>query len=576
MDDVKENFTLESRTVGVLPIINDYLERLRVHSLLQAYLEEPDPRSEVSPQKVLLLLVRNLVVDRQPLYNLSTWARSRLPATTGLTESEIDHLNDDRVGRALDRLFDADRAAMLTELVLHMLQTFDVQMHELHNDSTSLTLHGAYRDANGEPMRGKDTVQAARGYNKDHRPDLKQLLWILTISSDGNVPVYFKVCSGQTEDSSTHLDTWNRLRDFVGHPDFVYVADSKLCTRENLRYIDGQSGKFVTILPRSRKEDARFRAWLVNHTPHWDPIVQRPDPRRCNGPPEMVAAQESPIPEIDGFRLVWFLSSWKMERDAEWREACLSKTADELDAFQVRLSGRRCRFRSKQSVSAFIESILAKHQTADYVRYQIRVSQEIKYHTVQRGPVTRKYRRGAKTRFTVEWKLDSEKIRAASRSDGVFPLVTNCREWSALDVFNAYKTKQPAVEKRHDLFKNILETTPVYLKNIGRLEALLFLEFIALMVHALLERQLRKQMVNQAIETIPLYPEARACKAPTAERLIELFEPIQAHRLKKGQGLVQIFPPELSDFQKEMVSMAGPGPDVYDHLDLYEIQAENA
>jgi transposase len=78
-----------------------------------------------------------------------------------------------------------DRLALLTELVLHMVQSFEVDLQQLHNDSTSLTLQGAYRKADGQPMRGKPTVRAARGYSKDHRPDLKQLLWILTVSSDG-------------------------------------------------------------------------------------------------------------------------------------------------------------------------------------------------------------------------------------------------------------------------------------------------------------------------------------------------------------------------------------------------------
>lgn len=567
MDVVKDDFTLESRTVGALPIINDYLDRLRLPALLQTYLDKADPRSEIPPDKVLLLLIRNLVIDRQPLYNLSAWARGRLPMTTGFTESELDHLNDDRVGRALDRLFDADRAAMLTDLILHLIPSFEVRMDELHNDSTSLTLHGAYRDANGDPMRGKTTVQAARGYNKDYRPDLKQLLWILTVSSDGGVPVHFKVCSGQTEDSSTHIETWNRLRDLVGHPEFVYVADSKLCTRENLRHIDERGGRFVTILPRSRKEDARFREWLVSHTPPWDPITPR---RQSDGPPELVAAMESPIPEIDGFRLVWYVSSLKRERDAEWRDTRLSRTLEELGAFQIKLSGPKCRYHHKKSVAAFVESILAKQQTADFVRYQIGVSQEIKYHTVQRGKMTRKYRRGAKTRFSLEWEVDAQKIRAVSRSDGVFPLVTNCRAWSALDLYEAYKTKQPVVEKRHDLLKNILEATPAYLKNMGRLEALLFLEFIALMTHALIERQMRKQMQTDQIESVPLYPEERSCKAPTATRLIELFESIQCHRLKRDHQLVQEFPPELSDFQKDMARLAGPGPDVYKNLKISE------
>jgi len=58
-------------------------------------------------------------------------------------------LHDDRVGRALDGLFDADRRALLTNLVVHMVKEFQVSLTQLHKDSTSLTLHGTYEPAPG-------------------------------------------------------------------------------------------------------------------------------------------------------------------------------------------------------------------------------------------------------------------------------------------------------------------------------------------------------------------------------------------------------------------------------------------
>jgi len=209
MSEDKGKFQLHSRKVGALPIVNHFLDRLRIECLFDQYLEIPDPRCAISPHRILMLLVRNLIIDRHPLYALGEWAGSMLPELVGLSEPELDQLNDDRIGRALDRLFDADRLALLTELVLHTVQCFEVDLQQLHNDSTSLTLQGAYGKADGQPMRGKPT---ARGYSKDHRPDLKQLLWILTVSRDGGVPVHFKVSAGQTADASTHIETWNRLR----------------------------------------------------------------------------------------------------------------------------------------------------------------------------------------------------------------------------------------------------------------------------------------------------------------------------------------------------------------------------
>jgi transposase len=574
MDKVKQNFQLESKNVGVLPIVNDFLDRLRVQALFDQHLEPPDPRCAIPTDKVLMLLLRNLIIDRQPLYGLSAWARSMLPGAVGFLETDLDQLNDDRLGRALDRLFDADRAALLTELVLHMIQTFQIDLQQLHNDSTSLTLQGAYRNAQGQSLRGTSTPKAARGHNKDHRSDLKQLLWILTVSSDGGVPVHFKVSAGQTEDSSTHIQTWNRLHELVGCADFVYVADSKLCTRENMRYIDEQGGRFITILPRSRKEDGLFRRWLIDASPQWEPIAQRPHRRLIGGPADIIMAMESPIPESNGFRIVWIFSSHKMQRDADWREQCLNKAVAQLEAFKAKLQGPKCRFHTKKGVTDHIDAILAQTQTTHYFAYQVKAQQEITYRSVQRGEITRKYRRGAKTRFHLEWEVRTKNIREVAKSDGVFPLITNDRDRSALDLFNAYRSKQPVVEQRHHLLKNILEATPVYLKNIGRLEALLFLEFIALLVHALIERQIQQQMGREEIEGVPIYPEQRSCSAPTTARLIDLFQPVQCHRLKQGTLVVQEFPPELSDLQKAMIRLAGVSSDLYKNIRISEKMTE--
>ena len=72
---------------------------------------------------------------------------------------------------------------------------------------------------------------------------------------------------GNASDSRTHIETWNALRAVAGRADFLYVADSKLCSRENMDYIARAGGRFVTVLPRTRLEDQEFRKWIQTHTP---------------------------------------------------------------------------------------------------------------------------------------------------------------------------------------------------------------------------------------------------------------------------------------------------------------------
>ena len=104
--------------------------------------------------------------------------------------------------------------------------------------------------------------QLKRGHSKDHRPDLKQLLFSLSVSHDGFVPIHYKTYPGNRTDDTTHIETWNSLRKIFRKNDFTYIADSKVCTKEQLAHITKNGGKVITILPKTWKEENRFRETL--------------------------------------------------------------------------------------------------------------------------------------------------------------------------------------------------------------------------------------------------------------------------------------------------------------------------
>jgi transposase len=103
-----------------------------------------------------------------------------------------------------------------------VVREFCVELDELHNDSTTVTFHGDYDDADRERIVGGRLRPAVTwGDNKNHRPDLKQLLYILTVSGDGAVPVQFRVESGNATDDRSHRDTWDSLCRLTGRRDFL-------------------------------------------------------------------------------------------------------------------------------------------------------------------------------------------------------------------------------------------------------------------------------------------------------------------------------------------------------------------
>jgi hypothetical protein len=238
-------FTLESQNLGCLPIVNFFLTRIGLADHLQAYLANDDARLRLTPATVIALVVRNLVVGHRPVYALGEWAGAYDPGMLGLAAGDAEMLNDDRVGRTLDKLFDADRASLITATVLAVIADFDVATTQLHNDSTTVTVTGNYPDADGRERGGKPTPAIRHGHNKDFRPDLKQLLFILTISADGAVPIAYRVADGNTPDDVTHIPTWDQLRALVGSAGFLYVADSKLCSKQAMSHIASHGGRFA-------------------------------------------------------------------------------------------------------------------------------------------------------------------------------------------------------------------------------------------------------------------------------------------------------------------------------------------
>ena len=121
-----DTFTLDTDQLGALPIIDVFIDRLGLGRLLEVFVPHNDARLKLAPAAALGVVVRNLVAGRRPVYALGEWATPFDPAVLGLTRDDVVLLNDDRVGRALSRLFDADRASLLTRVVLDAITRFDI------------------------------------------------------------------------------------------------------------------------------------------------------------------------------------------------------------------------------------------------------------------------------------------------------------------------------------------------------------------------------------------------------------------------------------------------------------------
>jgi transposase len=558
--------TLRTYDVGALPIVNRILERMRLSEIFKQCLPDDDSRTQLPTHRGLLILLRNILIAREPVYGVGQWASSYAPDLFDIWHHEVKRLNDDRVGRCLDRLFDALDADLIMKVVRRVIDQFHIQLDELHNDSTSVSFYGAYGQAEEEGrVRGRRTLAITFGHSKDHRPDLKQLLYILTVSDDGGVPLYFTSANGNTTDDTTHRQTWDLLHQLVGRADFLYVADCKLATSENMNYIARQHGRFITLLPRTRKEGQQFRQRLLKKPDsiRWDELYTVTKEIITKGKAlqqtvDCLSVSAEEMVSREGYRLLWYHSIKKVDRDSQQRARRLQRATQALLELRDRLQGPKTRFRERCKVDAAVQEILKKYEVETLLLVDVLEEQEPTFRQTSKGRPGKntKYVKRVKKRFNISWSVDSVRLTEAESLDGIFPLISNVKSMTAEEVLRAYK-RQPIIEKRFSQLKTDFAVAPIYLKSVPRIQALLAVYFFVLIVQTLLERELRQAMERAQIESLPLYPEDRACRRPTTRKILDLFDGVQRHELSRPDREPEVMVTQLSPLQKQILKLLG-------------------
>lgn len=555
MTDLTDS-TLESLEVGAAPLVLHFLRRLQLPTLFQRFLP---PAPTGAPEKIpsaltLSVLVSHFLLARRPLDALPDWCARYVPEHLGLSQEQLALLNDDRFGRALEHLFAAEGASLLTALIHHTVREFVIELQQFHNDSTSISFAGDYTQQ-ADPQEEDRPPLLTQGYNKDHRPDLKQLVYCLTVSADGAVPIHFKTYDGNTPDDTTHRETWLFLCKLVGHANFLYVADSKLCSHDNLSFIAGKQGRFLTVMPRTWKETQWLHRRAQEETINWQ-VVRRQRQRRANREPENVyEGAECPQPSADGYRLFWYRSSQKRIDEAAHRERLLTRFWSWQPAFQV--SAKRNRFASEAEALAKGRELLQEKGVSGWVVLRA-VPCERRWQEQEGrgrpGPNTT-YVEREETYYELVFGEDKEALAAAAKCDGLFCLLSNDKNLSVCEALAKYKY-QPFLEKRYEQLKTVFGVMPVWLKKPERIAGLLMVYFVVLLVQALIEREVRQRMKEKEIKSLALYPEQRATKAPTTELVFAALEGHRRHRLLDSRDeVLRTFHDPLSDVGLQVLQL---------------------
>ena len=543
--------------IGPHPVLNHFLGRMDFSRIVCACLGTRY-KGILDHAQTLSVFIQNIILSPAPLYRIAEWAHPIDPTALELSASEKRSLNDDRVARSLDALVTPRARTLFFRLALHIIEQFELDTKRIHHDTTTVTFTGLYKTSTDKP-------RITRGINKDHRPDLKQLVFGLNVTADGAVPISHGVYSGNRTDDTIHLSNVDSLRQLLGRTDFIYVADSKLATRKNLAHVAKYDGRFVTVLPRTRVEDKRFRKSLREGAPvRWRKLVEIENHRRKSDPPDVYySTADGPQETGEGYRIVWIRSSQKTALDALMRETSLGKAEAELFDLNTRLNLGK--LRKRPAIQKKVKEILRRHNCEQFLKVRVASNTHIEIKRLSRGrpkkdaPVNR-----VRTRvYHLKVSRNKEALRAEARTDGVFPLTTNLEAKKApkKEVLLIYKY-QPYVEKRHALFKSELEVAPVYIKKPSRAAGLIHAVFLAMTLDALIERTVRLNMIIEGIQALPILPEGRETRTPTTARILEMFSNVCWYEFERGDETVT-FPIQLSELQKQLLQLLDMDPSAY-------------
>lgn len=513
------------KKIDVLPMVKYYMDQLDLYSLFEKYIPKPS-RCPVEPAQILTIMVMNIICASNPLYKIEEWLAEY---TDGLSEEPLNasDYNDDQLAKNLDRLFGADRNSLMAELSVHAIQIFNLETNRIHNDSTSITFMGNYKDVDPQAVKLK------HGFNKDHRPDCKQIVFGLNITADGHVPLSFQLFDGNKTDDATHIPNWEGLRRLLEKEDFVYVADCKVCSVENMGHIDANNGKFITIVPKNRASVKAFYEKLRTEPVQWSDAY-RTESTRKRGEFIVYRTYEHGTTE-QGYRLIWVHSSAKQQQDEKRRKNKIEKIDQELQKLSTKLN--RYRLKTKGQ----IETAIAKACKGGRDFFQIQLIEDKQTVRTQMGPgrpgPKTVYQETEEISYRLHWEINEQAIVEKSKTDGIFPLITNT-DMQASQVLRIYK-EQPYLEKRMYTTKSILGVAPVFLKLPKRIEAITFLYFIGLMLVSLMERNIRKNMVTEKKEKLPILPNGMNTKRPTWNNLKYFFRNVHLSLITDSDKVIK-------------------------------------
>jgi hypothetical protein len=298
------------------------------------------------------------------------------------------------------------------------------QLQLVFFDTTSIYFEG----------QGGETI-GQRGYSKDHRPDLKQMIVGAVLDGQGR-PICCELWPGNTADVTTLIPVVDRLRSRFGVTKVCIVADRGMISKETIEELEKQERSWQYILGARMRSQNEVKDEVLARAGRYRVVHGQ---RQTSDAPSPLKVKEV---RVEGRRYVVCLNEDEARKDAADREAIVASLREKLEAGEKSLVGNK-----------------------GYRRY-----------LAATGPD--------------HFQIDEAKIEEEARYDGKWVLRTNM-DLDTAEVALQYK-RLWMVEAWFRSCKSLLQTRPIFHRCDETIRGHVFCSFLALVLRQELEVRLAK------------------------------------------------------------------------------------
>ena len=258
--------------------------------------------------------------------------------------------------------------------------------------------------------------------------------------------------------------------------------------------------------------------------------------------------------EKSRYPLHWIYSTQKKKRDRAAREKRLQKAEYELMELMGKLNTRA--LKTKAQIQLRVNTILQRYGVEAF--YHTKIGEVKQRWTKQIGKgrpgKNTQYETIIETLYTLSWTRKKDALDREKKVDGIFPILCTEEAMTAKAALAAYKY-QPRLKKRFCQLKSVHNVAPTLFKRVERVEAIMLVFFLALILQAVIERQVRQQMKACDIDALSIYPEHRLAYHPTTAKIFERFQDISNNKIVEGGHVIKVYRDEINDLHKEMLGL---------------------